>query len=304
MIKTQQRIASIAVTCAIACGIGVAASAGVDGADVALSIRDRVFALEADPGADRTIQMAVHNGARRAVEVEMDVVPYRIGDDNAITVTDEEGLSHVLRQWIAPQAERVTIAPNATATLTVTVRVPANAAPGSYHGLLVVRNVVTMPETPDTATVGVRGQVGAHVLLNVRGHVTAGGKVERFTASPVFASDTVTYAMDFRNTGGAHYVPAARMDIRNVMGVFRATYDLNSADRFAFPQTRLALTTAQPIPSRWGLYYVKATVVDGDGVAHERRAVVVGTFFPLALFAGGGGVVVLLWWVRRRRRGA
>ena len=269
-------------------------------ANIQFSVAQQKFAFDLNPGEERTVTIAVTNNSDVPIAIGAQMLDYRVEDDNRIVVENIDEYVRSLRQWMSMETAQVSLAPHATEPVVVRIHVPEDAALGSHHGLIAVH---TISDTADAqgAQVMTQGQIGVHVLLNVRGDAHATGTVTSFTA-PLFVSRTATYAVVFRNTGNVHYVPAAVAHVRNISTQSVHTVDLNAADRFAFPGTNVTLTGTQDAVSRWGLYRVGMRIVDGDGTAHTRTRVMMGMFFPVIIVAFGGVCAGALVWARRTHR--
>jgi hypothetical protein len=142
--------------------------------------------------------------------------------------------------------------------------------------------------------VKVQGQIGVHVLINVKGDTRANGTLHGFDV-PLFVVNEVRYAAEFENTGNIHYVPYGEVTARNILTTRQVTYDLNEGDHFVFPGKRFTFTQTHDIPSIFGLYSVQSRFVDGEGVIHVKSDLMMGYLFPFCAVV----VFVSVWWIIR-----
>ena len=297
----QKHKTCVVVGCGIVLlGVGLY-GAGHDAcaAAVQISVTDTKFSFVLEPGEERTMTIPVTNEEGVPVTIAAGALDYRVADENAIVVEQIDERERSLRQWVTTDTPQITIPAHGTVSVAFSLRVPDDAALGSHHGLLTLYTTPDATE-PRGAQVMTQGQVGVHLLVNVRGQSRADGAVESFVAPIFVTSHPVAYAAVFRNTGNVHYVPAAAVRARNVLTMATQTTDINPDDRFAFPGTRVTLRGEQRM-SPWGLYRVQMQVVDGDRAVHNRMRMAVGVFFPFVL-AGVGGAAWGVWvWMRRMR---
>ncbi len=281
-------------------GVGCVLADDARAADMRVSVINQKFSFDLDPGEERTMDLPIINPQDTELAVTVDALDYRVADENTVVVEQIDEPERSLRQWLTMQPQSLTLAPHGTATIQVTMRVPHNATLGSHHGLIVVR---VPPDAADVsgAQIMTQGQVGVHVLVNVRGQSRASGSMESFSA-PLFFNKHVMYTAVFRNDGNVHYVPACVVRVRNIFTMAVANADINVNDRFAFPGAKLTLSSEQPLPSRWGLYRIHAQIVDGDRIVHTRARMMMGVFFPIVAIAAGGVGAGVGWWVYRMRR--
>ncbi len=300
--KTERGLSSVLYCSALLCMVLLLCAGACDtsAAELHVSVKNQKFSFDVDPGEERVMELPVMNTHDVATTIVVDALDYRVEDENAVVIEQVDDVERSLRQWITAEPQQITLDPHGTAIVRVTMRVPLHAALGSHHGLIVVRTVSNVADASG-AQIMTQGQIGTHVLVNVRGQSRAAGVIESCTV-PVFFTNAVRYGVVFRNQGNVHYVPAATVHVRNILPTAVLSADLNGADRFAFPGAKLTLSSEQPVPSRWGLYRVHMQVVDGDGSLHTRTRLMVGAFFPIAAVSAGIFFAGAGWWVYRIRR--
>ena len=169
------------------------------------------------------------------------------------------------------------------------VESPKDASIGSHKGAVLFRVV---PNGDDS--VKVQGQIGVHVLINVKGDTHAGGHVNKFDIS-LLTLGSVDYVAEFENTGNIHYVPYGEVVVRNI---FTKNEQLYKYDKhFVFPGKKFTFSYIGQIPSLFGLYKARVAFVDGEGVTRTKVDYTMGYFFPVVFIIALGGVIIILKWM-------
>ena len=249
-----------------------------------------VFDMNADE--EQTFTIKVSNVSDDDRKIELGSVDYAIGDDNQINFQDDITESTKLKEWITPSETEFTLPANTGKDVQFIVRTPQTAEVGSHRGAVIFR-VLPIQET----NVKIQGQIGVHVLINIKGDTKAQGLITKFDV-PLFASRDVKYVAEFENKGNIHYVPHGSVNVRNVFTSKQLLYDMNESDHFVFPGKKYEFEITEPIPSILGLYRTDAHFVDGEGVDHTRMDFVMGYGFP-AIFTAVFGII---WIVVRKAR--
>ncbi len=227
--------------------------------------------------------------------VAIGAMDYVIEDNNELHLSDESDAVSGIKDWISVQDEKIVLGPGQASEIVFTVKTPENAQIGSHRGAAIFRAV---PDEEDTLKV--QGQIGVHVLINVKGDTHAGGRVNSFDI-PILALEPIDYVTEFENTGNIHYVPYGEVGIRNIFTGHRESYKYDK--HFVFPGKKFAFSVINEAPSLFGFYKAQAMFVDGEGVPRSKTDYTMGYFFPL-IFIGVIGVIVLIVWklFKKKRR--
>jgi hypothetical protein len=113
--------------------------------------------------------------------------------------------------------ESVVVPPNSEKTISFTINIPKNAAPGGHFGAIFFG---TTPEKQEPGKVTIGAKLGVLVLLSVNGDVKQGGGLLGFnTIGHKFFYNTLPVTMEYRfkNDGGDRIKPAGSVSIRDTI---------------------------------------------------------------------------------------
>lgn len=240
----------------------------------ALEIAPPVLNLTADPGQSIQANISIRDVSTSPLVVRGEVNDFTAnGEDGTPKLLIEEGevSPYSLKPWIAP-IPQLSLKPRQIESLPVTIRVPADAAPGGYYA--VVRFTASAPELEDTG-VALSASVGTLILLRVNGDAKESISVEEFSVSKdgtkgsVFDAAPVNFAARLRNDGTVHQQPVGQISVKDMFGNKIANVNMNlnqnnvlpgSIRRFDAPLDKAV------IGDRWliGRYTADLTVTYGS----------------------------------------
>lgn len=209
----------------------------------ALEIAPPVLNLKADPGETikTTINLrdvsssalVVRNQINDFVAAGEDGTPKLLLDENA------EASPYSLKEWIQPLPE-FTLKPREVNQLPVTIRVPANAAPGGYYA--VVRFTASPPGL-DGSGVSLSASLGTLILMRVNGDAKEAMSIEQFEATKnndakwLFESAPITFLTRVRNNGSSHEQPTGQIAIKDMFGNPVANVNVNLSRNNVLPSS-------------------------------------------------------------------
>lgn len=199
----------------------------------ALEIAPPVLNIRANPGETvrSTINLrdvsssplVVRNQINDFVAAGEDGTPKILLDDSG------EESPYSLKTWIQPLPE-FTLKPREVNNLNLTIRVPANAAPGGYYA--VVRFTASPPGLDGTG-VSLSASLGTLVLLRVNGDAKEEVSIEQFSATKngqsnwLFESAPVRFITRLKNSGGSHEQPTGQVAVKDMFGNPVANVNVN-----------------------------------------------------------------------------
>ena len=219
-----------------------APAATTPGSGQALEIAPPVLNISADPGQTVTSQISLRDISSGKLVVKGQVNDFMAaGEDGTpkILLEENDQNPYSLKSWVSP-LQQLTLEPRQIKNLPIVIKVPANAAPGSYYG--VVRFTATAPELQDTG-VSLSASLGALVFLRVNGAAKEGLQVVSFTMnnggkpSTLFESTPVKFVERLKNTGNVHEQPAGQVTITDMFGNKIANVNINLPPRSILPQS-------------------------------------------------------------------
>lgn len=206
----------------------------------ALEIAPPVLNLTADPGQAIQANLSIRDVSTSSLIVTSQVNDFTArGEDGTPKLLLEEGETspYSLKTWVAP-IPKLTLKPKQIESLPITIRVPANAAPGGYFA--VVRFTATAPELKDTG-VSLSASLGTLILLRVNGEAKESMSVEQFATSKdgtigsLFDAAPLNFVVRLRNQGTVHEQPVGRIAVKDMFGNLIANVNVNLARSNVLP---------------------------------------------------------------------
>lgn len=228
------------------------ASAVEEGSGQALEIAPPVVSLTADPGEVINTQISIRDVAPTSLIVTSQVNDFTSSDREdgtpVLLGVDEpaEPSPYSIIPWVDALPE-LQLAPREIEKLPVTIRVPKDAAPGGYYG--VIRFTATPPELDQTG-VSLSASLGALVFIRVNGDAKEGISIEEFYTElddnkrTLFEGKPVNFVMRVKNTGNVHEQPVGKALIKDSFGNNIANLNINLEGRNVLPQTIRKFTTS------------------------------------------------------------
>ncbi|MFA5985717.1 MAG: DUF916 domain-containing protein [Parcubacteria group bacterium] len=242
-----------------------------------IAVSESKIAFDMDIDENQNFNVKVTNVSDETQKIIVDIMDYDIGDENSIILRNDSDEQNGIKEWINIPEKEFDLPPNAGKDVSFTVHVPENASVGSHRGAVIFRMVPV-----GDASVKVQGQIGVHVLVNVKGNTHATGTLHWFDV-PLFTTHQIIYRAQFENTGNIHYVPHGDIFLRNIVTNKKSAYDFNAEDHFVMPGKKFTFTFMQDIPSVFGVYYARARFVDGEGAIRQKSDIVMGYMFPVEI---------------------
>jgi hypothetical protein len=245
--------------CLFTLGLGVyvpAASAqskpSPSGSGQALEIAPPVMTLSGDPGQVIKTQISLRDVSSGKLLVSGEVNDFvAAGEDGVpkILLEDDTDNPYSLKDWISPLPD-ILLVPREIKNLPVTIRIPADAAPGGYYGI--IRFTAAAPELKGTG-VSLSASLGSLILVTVKGDAKEGLAVEEFSVTQngkkatVFQSTPIEFVERLKNTGNIHEQPVGQVVITDMFGKKVAAVNVNLPPRNILPSSIRKFT--QPLDS-------------------------------------------------------
>jgi hypothetical protein len=218
----------------------------------ALEIAPPVVNLTANPGQTIRTELNLRDVSTARLKVESQLNDFiAAGEDGTpkILLDPNEDSPYSLKTWISPLPTLI-LNPREIKKLPVVIRVPANAAPGGYYG--VVRFTASAPELKDTG-VSLSASLGTLILVRVNGQAKESLEIESFTVNTVpggtfdnknegtpktlFEATPLQFIQRIKNTGNVHEQPAGQVTIKNMFGKTVAAVNVNLPPRNVLPSS-------------------------------------------------------------------
>lgn len=229
----------IALSCLGA--VGVAHAANESGQ--ALEIAPPVVNLTANAGETKDITINLRDISGNALVVTSAINDFTAyGEDGTpkISLDETEESPYSIRSWIDPLAQ-LTLQPRQVKSLAVKVRVPSNAAPGGYYG--VIRFTATAPGM-ESSGVSLAASLGSLIFIRVNGDAKESMSfAEFYTADSngkragLFESQPVTFVARIKNDGNVHEQPVGLITVKDMFGNAVANVNMNLERRNVLPSS-------------------------------------------------------------------
>lgn len=322
IVNTKQLLrvaAGVALSAAIALSLIQASSfaQSTDGTAAAntLKISPVRSDVSADPGETKVVKVTVTNPTSQKVSVRVIQNDFVAGDEDgtpAIILDETEyAKSHSLKRFMTP-VEGIVLDANESKTIDVELKVPADAEPGGYFG--VVRFAPTNPD--GGGQVNVSASLASLILLNVNGDapekldltefvVQQDGRKKSFFVS----GDNIVVTARFENKGNVHAGPFGKISLlKGDKVVYEDDFNDKEQRDVVLPSSARRWTIPLEQVSGIGRYTVAATFTYGS----DNKTIEVSESFWViprnAIILGVAGVVLLIgaiaggvFYVRRRR---
>jgi hypothetical protein len=275
----------IAATLAIAVG-GLAfaqtAPAAQANSGQALEIGPPVINIAGDPGTTIQARISLRDVSPQKLIVSNEINDFVAGDETGtpkILLKSTDTSPYSIRSWITP-LPKFTLVPRQIQTLNVTIKIPKDAAPGGYYG--VIRFTGTPPELEGTG-VSLSASLGSLILLRVNGNVKEHMSVaELYSESKgqktsLFQSAPITLTERLKNDGNIHEQPLGSVTVTDMFGKNIASIAINTQQGDTPPRNVLpgSIRKFQQVLDSsvlgnkflFGKYTVKLDMIYGSGVA-------------------------------------
>jgi hypothetical protein len=238
------------------------------------------------------------------------------GEDGTpkIIMDDSEPNPYSLKSWISP-LPKLLLEPRQIENLPVTIRIPADAAPGGYYG--VVRFTATAPELEGQG-VSLSASLGALILLRVNGDIKESLAIEEFsvatpggTVKSMFETAPLMFIQRIKNNGNIHEQPVGQVVITDMFGKKIAGVNVNLPPRNILPQTirKFEQTLDKSVLGNkklFGKYTATLTLTYGETkqtvTSTKTFWVIPYTLIGLGIVALIGGFLALRFMIKRYNR--
>lgn len=209
----------------------------------ALEIAPPVITLSANPGQTVTANISLRDISTGKLVVSNEINNFTAaGDDGTPKIIldgSDDDSAYTLKKWISP-LDKITLEPKQIKNVTVTIKVPADAAPGGYYG--VIRFTGNPPELEGTG-VSLSASLGSLIFLRVNGNVKESMKINSFTASSdgktgwLFEFAPIKFAEKIENTGNIYEQPTGRITITDMFDKKIAIVNVNIDTKYVLSGT-------------------------------------------------------------------
>lgn len=209
---------------------------------------------------------------------------------------------YALSSWVELSDAPLTLGAGQSASVTFTVRVPAEASPGSHFGGIFFD--AKAPER-DTTGAGVGMKVGTILTLLIAGDVLEDARLREFSTDRViYGTADVAFTSRVENMGNIHLRPHGFIELTDMFGRLVASVPINEVGAAVFPMSDRTFSSVWTGEGFFfGRYQAVASVSYGDETRKTLTAAASFWVLPLQPLLTGlavfiGVVLGLYFWVR------
>lgn len=191
------------------------------------------YSLVVKPGETVQTAIEVRNPSDYPATVETFARDFIIGEDGEtpIAVEDEVSSKWSLAQWVTLTPTSTVLKPRGSATILVTIQVPADALPGGRYAM-VLHKPATGAVSGETTGAQVTAQVGTLLYVVVDGATTEDAKIADFKFAPFSEFGPVDYSLKVQNNSTLHIRPELKVVVKNMFGKEVATLEPDQKNIF------------------------------------------------------------------------
>ncbi|NCU37601.1 hypothetical protein EOL96_00865 [Candidatus Saccharibacteria bacterium] len=210
---------------------------------LALEIAPPVLNFLVEPGETIKSEIAIRDVSTSPLVVTSEINDFTSsGEENGnpkVITDDQEPSPYTIKNWVSPFPQ-MTLKPKQLEKLPLEIKIPADAAPGGYYG--VVRFTATAPNA-DTNGVSLAPSLGALIMIRVKGaayekleikefYMTKDGKPGAF-----FESIPFDFVERVENQGNVYEQPTGNILIKDMFGQPVANVNVNADNRNVLPNS-------------------------------------------------------------------
>lgn len=239
------------------------------GAGQGLEIGPPLLDLKANPGQTLTAQIRLRNVTTQPLvaraQYEDFVSSGEDGQPKLLLEGSGETSPYSIKSWLST-TPNMTLNAQEQKTITLTITVPADAAPGGHYG--VVRFTGAPPEVDESA-VSLSASIGTLVLINVSGDVREEAKFAELFSSQdgkkrnLFEYGPITITARIQNSGNIHIQPSGVIRVTNMFGKEVGSFQLNQNKGNVLPASIRKFEQKLDKKLLFGRYTVQADLVYG-----------------------------------------
>lgn len=269
-----------------------------DAPSQAITLSPASTEITVDPGATALKTLDVINSGSETFKVALSSAPYHVSgvayDPQFTQIPGTVDAS----EWVHLSTTDATVSGYKVLTITYTVQVPKNTAPGGYYA------VVFAETSTDDVKTGVvsHNRVGNILYITVNGSIKDGGSLKGDALPLVHFLGSIPIGTTISNSGGTHFITKAEYSVTSFNGnkVFTS-----SNERYVLPQTEREISAPWTPQSMIGIFTVhRSATINGKVTTLPDQKIYVVNPWVLIAFVFVIGVLIGLpiSRVRRRRR--
>ncbi|MEK7570086.1 MAG: hypothetical protein AAB515_01410 [Patescibacteria group bacterium] len=258
----------------------------------ALTISPPSIEFTVQPGNQAEFVVKLYNEGDTKQELFVDATTFSSGPDEGLPVYDFGTPKEDIATWITLDPAPVVLEPQGRKEITITVDVPADAAPGGHYGIVAFSSKLPAATGANQPQLAITQGIGTLLLVRIEGEVIESAALTAFSTVARTNRLPVTFNTVYQNTGNIHLKPSGEITITGMSKKVVGTIAVNPTKRSTLPKT------SRSYDAVWEKGVVTATASNAWGkfweeYSNERANFGFGKYTAtLALTAGQTGGVV------------
>lgn len=259
----------------------------------------KVF-LTIDKGTEGSSWIRVTNAGDAKVGVLIsteEIVPQANNSFN--TLPKAPGISSIV-DWMKIDKKVFNLKPNESKEVPFSIKVPADASPGSRFAIVYFGTGAPAGEKGQLA---ISARVGALVFITVPGDFRQTGEISNFRSSNkfIFQKEPISFKFDFSNTGTVYFEPKGTIAVTNIFRQTAGTIPVEG--QVVLPTGFRTIYVTWPYDGwLFGIYKAHLAIsVTGKGDIAAADTMIYA--FPVLPSLGALGILIILilifWYIKR-----
>jgi hypothetical protein len=278
---------------------------------LSFSITPTIFDMAAMPGQAWDTSLKIVNNNPFELTVYATPVNFEPrgerGYGSFLPVAPTESNGVTLAEWMTVPAESIVIPKESSVALPVSIRVPADAAPGGHYAAIMVGT--RPPERDGSLRITTSQIITSLFFVRIAGDVVEHGEVRTFRGVHyVTGKPEMAFELRFENKGNVHLLPRGEIVIKNMWGKERGIIPINQDGNFGnvLPESiRQFDFSWTGEASMFDIGRYKAELTLGYGTEEKKFTTRATAFWvipvkPLLIFVVS--IVAIVWFVTRSVR--
>ena len=214
--KTKWKIVSTAVTSLLTVSLFFGSFIGVANA---ISAGPGSFEITANPGEEVVKSMTLSNNETKAINLTVSAQDYLIDPTSGNKQFTEVAAPRGCKDWITFDQSEQMAEPGETKSFPFTIKVPKDAAPGTYYTGIFASTKAPAAEDGGSQ-IGVVGRVLSDLSITIAGDFNEEATLIGFTLDEnQYKEGNIIFNVDFKNTGDVLLAPMGSIKIFDDKGV-------------------------------------------------------------------------------------
>lgn len=226
-----------------------------------LAIEPPTALVNAKPGQSVTFNLKVGNPRKEPTKVRITLSDWKFTQVGRVSYQALGTVEESASPWTSLSASEINLPGNSIETVRYTVKVPANAKPGTHWGMIFFGGDVLQPQ-PGMAGTAMSMRVAHTFYVNV-GEITRSGKIAGiFSKLPTEPTLPIQLTVQYQNTGNSAQNVDGRFELRDSSGKVVITGKLETNTVLPGTTRMLIINLGGPLPA--GSYTLLAILNYGD----------------------------------------